>query len=276
MNNKQTYHYFYKITNLINNHFYYGVHNTNNLDDGYMGSGKRLHLAYKKYGIENFKKEILKYFNTKDEAYQYESEIVTENLIKDINCYNIVTGGKGSFPNECNDPNNIRVRDINGNCFVTTKDDPRWLNGEIVGITKGKTAFKNKITGEIRQFDILMVDKNLWEGITTKKVNVQDNNGNIFNVSIYDERYLSGELKFLWSGRKHSKETIEKIKTTHQKLQLQVGEKNSQYGTCWIHNNIQNKKIRKEELNNYIQLGWIKGRKMKFGESNLQGVGTAC
>ena len=53
------YHYFYKITNLLNEHFYYGIHSTDNLDDGYMGSGKRLHYAYKKYGMQNFKKEIM-------------------------------------------------------------------------------------------------------------------------------------------------------------------------------------------------------------------------
>jgi len=264
MNNKQTYHYFYKITNLINNHFYYGIHNTNNLDDGYMGSGKRLHLAYKKYGIENFKKEILKYFNTKEEAYKYESEIVTENLIKDSNCYNIVTGGKGSFPIECNDPNNIRVRDINGNCFVTTKDDPRWLNGELVGVTKGTATFKNKITGEFKQIDILTVDKNIWEHISTNMVNVKDSVGNIYCISVDDERYKSGELVPIWKNRKHSIESRNKLKKTHQLIHYQQGEKNSQYGTCWIHNNIQNKKIKKEELNNYIQLGWIKGRKMNL------------
>ena len=92
------YHYFYKITNLINNHFYYGVHNTNNLDDGYMGSGTRLWKAYNKYGIENFNKEILKYFDTKEEAFEYEAEVVNEILINDNNCYNLVKGGKGNFP----------------------------------------------------------------------------------------------------------------------------------------------------------------------------------
>lgn len=92
---KRKYHIFYKITNNINNHFYYGVHNTDNINDNYMGSGKRLWYAYKKYGIENFTKEILKYFDTAKEAFEYESEYITEELIKDPNCYNIEGGGKG-------------------------------------------------------------------------------------------------------------------------------------------------------------------------------------
>ena len=58
------YHYFYKITNCINGKFYYGIHSTNNLNDGYMGSGKRLKCAIKKYGVENFNKDIIKFFNS--------------------------------------------------------------------------------------------------------------------------------------------------------------------------------------------------------------------
>lgn len=32
------YHYFYKVINLLNNKYYYGVHSTNDLNDHYMGS----------------------------------------------------------------------------------------------------------------------------------------------------------------------------------------------------------------------------------------------
>ena len=127
------YHYFYKITNLINGHFYYGVHNTNKLDDGYMGSGKRLHLAYSKYGIENFKKDILKFFESSHEAFEYEKNIVNENLIKNPECYNIQQGGK-TF----NCSGLVCVKDKNGEYFMIPKDDPRYLNNEFEFCWKGK------------------------------------------------------------------------------------------------------------------------------------------
>ena len=305
MNKERKSHYFYKITNIINNHFYYGVHNTDNLDDGYMGSGKRLHIAYQKYGIENFKKEILKYFDTAKEAFEYESEIVNEELVKDDNCYNIQEGGKG-----LHSINTVMVKNINtGETFRCHKEDIRYLSGELVGITKGMLVAidddgnkyyisKNDpryISGELHS---IMKGKcnNKNPQHLKNKIFVKDKNSKYFIVDNTDERYLSGELipisknrklaydnngkryfvelndPRLLSGELYIKEKKQKeykghYIDLHQKFMAihhQQGEKNSQYGTCWIHNDVENKKIKKDELCTYINLGWIKGRKMKF------------
>jgi len=87
----------YKITNIINNKIYVGKHQTNDLNDDYMGSGKRLKQAINKYGIENFKKEILFIFYTEEEMNRKEAEIVTEEFCLRNDTYNICVGGKGGF-----------------------------------------------------------------------------------------------------------------------------------------------------------------------------------
>jgi len=102
---KRKFNYFYKITNIINGNFYYGIHKTNNLNDGYLGSGKRIQYALKKYGIENFEKEIVEFFDTYEESLNFESEFVTENLILDPSCYNLKKGGSGGWDHVNKDRN---------------------------------------------------------------------------------------------------------------------------------------------------------------------------
>ena len=155
------YHYFYKITNKLNGKFYYGVHNTNNLNDGYSGSGKILKEAYKKYGIENFEKVIEKFFDTEEDAFGYEKEIVNEDLIKDPNCYNIQVGGKyfstaGMVP----------VKDANGNKFWVRKDEEIYINGDVTPIWKGRhhteeerTKVREKMTPKNSTNDRVWVNK---------------------------------------------------------------------------------------------------------------------
>ena len=88
-------HYTYRIDNLINGKYYIGKHSSESLDDGYMGSGTRIKAAIAKYGIENFKKTILKTFPTSEEAFEHEAQIVTMAEVNDPMCYNIQPGGKG-------------------------------------------------------------------------------------------------------------------------------------------------------------------------------------
>lgn len=87
-------YYIYKITNLCNNKIYVGIHKTESIDDGYMGSGKLLKAAIKKYGRENFRKEILETFDNEESMILKEQELVTAEFILDENNYNIMPGGK--------------------------------------------------------------------------------------------------------------------------------------------------------------------------------------
>lgn len=87
------YNYVYQITNLLDGKIYIGKHSTDNLDDGYMGSGGKIKRAQKRDGLENFSKKILKFFNSVDDALAYEAELVNKEFIKRLDTYNTSVGG---------------------------------------------------------------------------------------------------------------------------------------------------------------------------------------
>jgi hypothetical protein len=91
------YYFTYKTTNLANGKCYIGVHSTKNLNDGYIGSGYKLQSAIKKYGRQNFKSEPIQFFNSMEDAYKHEAELVNEDWVKSKNNYNTTLGGLGGF-----------------------------------------------------------------------------------------------------------------------------------------------------------------------------------
>ena len=91
------YYTVYKTTNTTNGKIYIGMHQTENLDDGYMGSGKYLKRALKKYGSQQFTKEILFVFDTFDEMKTKEREIVDEAFVNRDDTYNLNIGGEGGW-----------------------------------------------------------------------------------------------------------------------------------------------------------------------------------
>jgi group I intron endonuclease len=85
----------YQTTNSINGKIYVGCHRTSNLEDGYLGSGTLLANAVKKYGKENFTREILSFHDTAADMYKEEKTIVNEKFIEQSSNYNIRVGGWG-------------------------------------------------------------------------------------------------------------------------------------------------------------------------------------
>ena len=196
----------YKTTNLINNKYYIGQHQTYNLNDTYLGSGKILTRAINKYGSENFNREILFNFDDFDEMNEKEKELVTLKEVKDPMCYNLMPGG------QCNNSGMLSVKDKNGNNLKCTKDDPRYLSGEVVHCTKGKVTAKD-IDGNI--FYISINDPRYLSGelkhISCGTIAVKNKDGIVLNVSINDPRYLSGELVVINKGMVSTKDKTGKL-----------------------------------------------------------------
>lgn len=72
------------------------------------------------------------------------------------------------------------------------------------------------------------------------------------------QNHEDGKIKYnMFAGKHHSQETK---KLMSEKAKEYTGEKNSQFGTCWITKDGLNKKIKKEDLDKWIIEGWIKGR----------------
>lgn len=84
----------YKITNLLNDKIYIGKDKHNN--PNYLGSGRLIKQAIKKYGKQNFKKEVLEYCNTENELCERELFWIKElNSIYTSGGYNLTIGGEG-------------------------------------------------------------------------------------------------------------------------------------------------------------------------------------
>ena len=95
---QRKFHYIYKITRLDESGKYYiGMHSTDNVDDGYFGSGSYLSKSIKKHGKEKHGKEILEFLDSREALKLRERELVDEELLLDKRCMNLQLGGEGGF-----------------------------------------------------------------------------------------------------------------------------------------------------------------------------------
>ena len=93
--NKKSYGFIYITTNCINGKMYIGQKRFSSGWKSYLGSGKIIKDAIKKYGRENFYKEIIDFADSIDELNKLEIHYIKlYDAINKSNFYNIASGGK--------------------------------------------------------------------------------------------------------------------------------------------------------------------------------------
>ena len=221
---QKKYHFIYKTTNLINNKFYVGMHSTDNLEDGYFGSGKRLGYSIRKYGLENHRCEILEFLPSREELKKREAEVVNEEMLKHPLCMNLKFGGDGGWDH--------------------VNKDKEFLNGQ-VRLMNDTRAEKMKDLAFYEEFCNKCSDAQSRSEVRNKITAGRTSSGKSYN-----------QCKV---GSKHSEESKKKI--GEKSSLLQSGTQNSQFGTCWINNGQEAKKVKKNELQVWLDKGWSVGRK---------------
>lgn len=184
------YYTIYKITNIVNGKIYIGAHKTDNLDDDYMGSGKHLVRSQKKYGLENFEKEILQIFDNPEDMFKMESELVNEEFVERKDTYNLKNGGDGGW-DYINSSLLTGQKRLEHNRKYSPFKDTEWQSSNKENLQRGRKRGGNKTYEE--------------------------------KIGIFDPNMKNG-----FSGKKHSEEFKKKLGKINS--EKQSGEKNSQYG----------------------------------------------
>ncbi len=213
--------YIYKTTNKINGKYYIGMHTASSMDNEYLGSGKILKHAIRKYGRDSFVKEILTFAINREVLIELERSIVTLELLEDPQCMNLRLGGHGgggwTVQQQKENAKRSRVKQ------EVLRRDPEWV------FRKSK-----KLTTSLKD------DYASGKRVSTIRPHVK--------------------------GWKHSPENIERQKVAFEKSCHQQGDKNSAFGTIWITNGFENKKISKDSI---VPPDWRTGRVMKPKENVL-------
>ena len=226
------YGYIYETTNLVNNKKYIGQHRAEKFDEKYVGSGKYLWNAIRKYGIENFECKIIEECDSREQLNEREIYWISfYNAVKSKNYYNITKGGKYYNPYE-----------------GLNKEDYERACKKLSESSKGKVTINN---GKIER------------RINSSELQEYLNNG--FILGQLDSHKMPGERNGMYN-KTHSNETKEKL------VSCNLGKNNPSYGKHWYTDGTNEIYIREDEYELYYKDTYKRGRiKRTNVEGNRRG-----
>lgn len=268
-----TYYYIYKITctkGSFKDKFYFGKHTTTNLEDGYKGSGVKINSYYKKYP-EDYIKEIICFCNNTEELNRKEYEIIHPWLNNEM-CLNLMEGGQGGSISEeskrkISIANKGRLKGVKP--WITGKGHSEETKKKLSEINKGRpSSFKGKhhSVESKKNMSEAHKGKSPWnkgkesqlKGIprseeTKKKISEALKGRNNYWIP---KHYTEEEKQIIYASRIGTH-----ISEDHkQRISVANKGKSPCKNRIHINNGIISKMIKKEELEKYLNNGWIKGR----------------
>ena len=251
---RRKYHYIYKITR--DDGFYYiGMHSTDDLDDGYFGSGTKILRSVKRHGRERHIKEIVEFLPTRHELRLREEQLVSSTTLADPLCMNIAPGGQKVWVDHPH--SELVVETIRKKLRALWADEDRrkrvaekvasWWTQER---REQQSALKKQHNAEPSTIERIAV--------ATKKAlsspNVVQKMSSSKRRNWEDLQYRSTQI----ASQNRGKQTIQYAEAQRA---AKIGERNPNFGTRWIHSPTMQKSTRIMKTEE-VPEGWIVGRRI--------------
>lgn len=218
---KRKHHIIYKTTCQADGRWYIGLHSTDDLDDGYIGSGTELARSIRKYGRDAHKCEILEQHESRDAIRKREAELVTMYEVLDFECMNQMPGGGGGWEHQ------------NSNSEVQREKIQRW---------------------NAKRELIELVNPGWWSRITTRAAATRKAQGWKPSIEHLQASLAGSKIgSLLWTGQCHNEATKEKLSASH------LGAKNAMFGKIWI-SNLETKACKLVAKEYKLEYPWVIGR----------------
>lgn len=241
--------YIYITTNQITGKKYVGRKSSQQfLETKYLGSGIHLKNAIKKYGKENFTVELLQECNTPEELYNAEKSWISKfDAMNSSMFYNHSPGGKedGFLVGEENIAKRVENRKRHSEfmkSFRHTEETKQKMSQARKGYKHSEdTKSKISISNTGKRLGMRASD-------STRQKMSQSHKGKVLSEETRKKISIQNKGKRL--GATSSPETVEKLKA-------------AQADRVWITDGDSSKKIKREDVQSYILLGWKYGRAHK-------------
>ena len=238
------YGYIYMTTNIVNGMRYIGQHSSKEFDKYYYGSGRLIKKALSEFGYDNFKCEVIEWCKTYEDLNAreiYWIDFYKADSSEDF--YNLAYGGSNS---------KYALRGEN-HPFYNRKHKEESIDK----MSKYKQSANNHMYGKHQSEE------------TKQKIGEAQIGCKNHMFKKHEEAY--------WFNKDRSEETKKKISETRIKNKVALGENNPFYGKhhnqeardamskvqkgrIYINNGMDTKRVKPEDLEDYILNGWVKGR----------------